>query len=213
MKEASESSALKIVIEDHWNATKTQVKRLQEIFSNIGQNPQKAPCKVIKVFIDESQDVIQRKQKGPARDAAITSVAQRMEQYEISGYQTACEHAADLGHTGMVEVLNQTLNEERAMNLHLNELVQYMINAQAINTNNPLHQPQQQPEPPPAGTTSGFYISESRFKRGIVKKKSRSKEVSRFISEGNPNTQDVDDTKSGKENKDLENPLEEQSGS
>jgi ferritin-like metal-binding protein YciE len=172
MAEASQSSALKGILEDHLKVTKNHAHRLQDIFSNIAQSPQRVTCESIKKLIKESEDVINKYENDAACDAAIISVVQRMEQYEITGYQTACEHAVNLGHTWIVEVLNKTLDEERVMNFYLNELAQYMINVQSM-------------DPTPESKGRGFYIPEGNFGRGGIKKKSKNPDASRFTNEEN----------------------------
>ncbi len=189
MAQASQSPALKNALEDCLGITREHIKRLQDIFSKIGQKPPELTCKAIQGFIAESENVVNDPERSPDRDAAIISVAQRVERYEIAGYKIAREHAADLGHTRIVELLNKTLDEERAMNFHLNELAQRMINVQAI-----------------APQRGGFYMPEKKFSRGGIKKKSKNADVSRFISEGNPNIQEDNDKGKEKEDQNSQNP-------
>jgi ferritin-like metal-binding protein YciE len=165
MVQASESSALKDALGEYLKITREHVHRLEDIFSNIGQMPQHLTCQAMKGVVLESEDTVTRTEKSSARDTAIIDVAQHAEEYEISTYKTVREHAADLGHTKIVELFTKTLNEQRAMKFHLNELAQGMINVQS----------------------GGFYIPEGKFNRGKRVKKSKAKDVSRFISEGNPN--------------------------
>jgi len=199
MVQVSQSSALRAVLGDHLEVAKDQADRLQDTFSNIGQEPSNRTCKSVQRFIADSEDLVNTTQEGPARDAALVGVMQRVINHEINGYQTACEHAIDLGHTMIVELLNRTLDEERTINLRLNELAQYMINVQVIDSKFPGQQPDQQKERPSESKGEGFYIPEGKFsRRGIVKKKNKNTDVSRFISEGNPNVQD----------KNLQNPEE-----
>jgi len=132
MLEASQSLTLKLVIEAQLEVTKEHVNRLEDIFNNIGQNPQKVFCKAMKELIQESEDVLNKTDNGQARDIAIISMLQRVNQYEISGYGIANEHAIEIGDTKTVDVLNKSVNEMRSIHLHLSEIAQSMINAQAI---------------------------------------------------------------------------------
>ncbi len=181
MAEASQSSALKNTLGSYLEITREHIDRLQGIFSNTGQTPQKSNCKTMKELIAESEDVIKKTEKSQTRDAAIIWVAQRMEQYEIAEYKKVREHAADLGHTKIVELFTKTLNDERAMNFHLNELAQGIINIQTID---PKDFDRQQ---------GGFYIPKEKFRRGGIKKKNKNTDVSRFISEGNPNLENPEE--------------------
>jgi ferritin-like metal-binding protein YciE len=193
MVEASQSLTLKLVLQAQLEVTKEHAYRLQDILSNLGQKTQGVTCKVMKGLIQESEDVIHKTENGQARDIAIISMMQRVEKYEISGYGTAMEHAVDLGQRRVVEVLDKTINEERAMNLHLSELAQGIINLQATDPNSKSQKTNQQQESPLKAKSGGFYVPEGKFGRGGIKKKSKITEVSRFISEGNPNIQDDSD--------------------
>src|SRR5262249_42810559 len=118
MAEASQSAALKIAFQDHLEDTRDQAVRLRDVFT--ARNSEIA-CKTMRSFVQETEETIAKMRKSPVRDAALIEVAQRVEQYEITRYKIAREHAADFGHTKIVEVLTETLNEERAMKFHLNE--------------------------------------------------------------------------------------------
>jgi len=178
MADASQLSAIRISLEDFLQVTKEHVSRLQDIFSNIGQSPKQVTCQAMKELITEVQGLVSKAEKSPASDAAILNVLQRMQQYEVARYKAVREHSADLGHTKIVEVFTKILNEDRAINFHFNELAQGVINVQAIDPS---------ASSPKGG---GFYIPEGKFKRGGTKKKPKGTDISRFISEGNPNIQE-----------------------
>jgi ferritin-like metal-binding protein YciE len=188
--QASQSSALKSALEDYLEVTRVHVSRLKDIFSNIGQSSQGSTCKTMKELIKESEDLVNKTEKFQSTDAALIWVAQRVEQYEIAEYKKAREHAADLGHTMIVELLTKTLNEQRAMNFHLNELAQGIINIESIDPKSPGQQKNQKRDRPSESKSGGFYVPEGRFNRKGAKKKTKSTDVSRFIDEGNPNVQD-----------------------
>lgn len=173
MADACRSSALKSALEDTLEITLEHVNRLQGIFSNIGQNAPPLTCKAMKGFINEIEEVLNKTERGPASDSAMVGVIQRVQRYKISRYKKTRVHAADLGHTKMVEIFTATLNEEREDHFRLNELAQFMINVHATDSKG-----------------GGFYITEGRFGRRGIKKKKKNADVSRFISEGNPNIQD-----------------------
>ena len=52
--------------------------------------------------------------KSPVLDAAIIGAAQKVEHYEISGYGTARTMAEMLGQQDAAELLEETLDEEKA---------------------------------------------------------------------------------------------------
>jgi ferritin-like metal-binding protein YciE len=60
--------------------------------------------------------------EGAVMDAALISVAQRVEHYEIAAYGTVCAYADLLGESDQAALLRQTLEEERETNEKLTEL-------------------------------------------------------------------------------------------
>jgi len=176
----TQSSALKLALEEYIEIAKEHIYRLNDIFSNIGQNPKREICETIKGFIKESEILLNQAHKDPEHDLAIINAVAQVEKYEINEYSTACRQAEDLGHTRIVELLKENCDEERAMNFHLNELAQGIINIQAI-----------KPQGSWISQPSGFYIPEAKFKRSGIKKK-KNKDNSRFTNEENPNTHGID---------------------
>jgi ferritin-like metal-binding protein YciE len=131
MAEATDSQELRTAIEDHLEQTKNQVNRLEKVFRELGQKPGTVTCKAMKGLIAEGDEVVKKTERGPARDAAIISAAQRVEHYEISGYGTARCHASKLGFSTAEALLSETLEEEKEADTHLNEIAEGSINDQA----------------------------------------------------------------------------------
>lgn len=131
MAEASESSELRTAIEEHLEQTKNHANRLEKVFRELGQKPGQVTCKAMKGLIEEGDEVVKKTEKGSARDAAIIGAAQRVEHYEIAGYGTAKCHASMLGHSDAEELLNETLEEEKEADTHLNEIAEGSVNEQA----------------------------------------------------------------------------------
>jgi len=182
----TQSRAFKVALEDCLEITKDHARRLEAIFNNMGQHPTKVTYKGVKGLIREMENVLLRHEKIPESDAALINVIQRVQQFKIARYKLAREHAVELGQTKIMESLINSLNEERALNFHFNELGQGLINHEAIDPKSLQSKPK---ENPPA-SSKGFYVPEGRLRAGGLKKKSKNTDISRFISEGNPNTQE-----------------------
>jgi ferritin-like metal-binding protein YciE len=65
------------------------------------------------------------------RDAAMVGAAQAVEHYEISRYGTLKAWALKLGMEDAAELLDETLQEEKATDEKLSELAESEINVQA----------------------------------------------------------------------------------
>ena len=67
----------------------------------------------------------------PALDAGLVSAAQAVEHYEMARYGTLRTWAEELGLDGAVDLLSQTLEEEKATDKSLTALAKDTINLQA----------------------------------------------------------------------------------
>ncbi len=180
MAQAAQSTALKAVLGHCQDMTQKHVVRLKDIFADVRLNPQAPECTTMRGLIAEGEVILQRATKDQTTDAAMIGVAQRVQQYEIERYKTAREHAADLDHALIVELLTKTLNEVRAMNFRLNELSQNIINAHAL-------------KPSAAAKRRTLYRPRAGIRKKSAKRGGKRTEIYRFINEGNPNTQNPEE--------------------
>jgi len=82
-------------------------------------------------LIEEGSELISEDAEDAVRDAGLIGAAQRVEHYEIAGYGTARALAERLGFNEAVELLTQTLEEEKATDEKLTDLAESTINAEA----------------------------------------------------------------------------------
>jgi len=80
------------------------------------------PCEAMKGLIAEGQETMQEDFSEPLLDSAIICAAQKVEHYEIAGYGTVCAWARSLGLEDVADLLDQTLNEEKAADEKLTEV-------------------------------------------------------------------------------------------
>jgi ferritin-like metal-binding protein YciE len=62
--------------------------------------------------------------EGDVRDAALISAAQRVEHYEMAAYGTVRTYAKLLGQSDVAQLLEETLNEEKAADQKLTSISQ-----------------------------------------------------------------------------------------
>lgn len=120
MSRAAENESLKSGFETHLNETREHLKRIEQIFESLDQKPAKKPCKAMKGLIEEGSEVIEEEEG----DAALIAAAQKVEHYEIAAYGSLRSWAEILGEDEAVQLLEQTLNEEKATDEKLNEVAQ-----------------------------------------------------------------------------------------
>ncbi|HWC96724.1 MAG TPA: DUF892 family protein [Candidatus Sulfopaludibacter sp.] len=129
---ASSSEELARALQDHLGETKEQVTRLDNIFELIGEQPSGRECEGMKGLLREGENVIARMSKSPVLDAAIAAAAQKVEHYEISAYSTARAIAEMLGQESIADLLLETLEEERAADDTLSEVVDNILTGDSL---------------------------------------------------------------------------------
>jgi ferritin-like metal-binding protein YciE len=82
-------------------------------------------------LIEEGKEVLQREAEPEPLQAALIGAAQRVEHYEIAAYGTARAHARQLGYIKAVDLLGQTLDEEKQADELLTKLAENRINVKA----------------------------------------------------------------------------------
>jgi ferritin-like metal-binding protein YciE len=128
---AASSPDLKQAFEQHLSLTEGHIERLDEVFAARGCKPQRKACDGMKGLLAEGAKVLEEKMTPEVRDAALVAAAQRVEHYEMAGYGTAAAIARKLGHDDVAELLEATLEEEKATDAKLTELAESAVNAEA----------------------------------------------------------------------------------
>ena len=119
---AASTQELSAAFDSHLQETKGHVERLEEIFQKLGKKGTGKTCEGMKGVLEEGSEVVQEIEKGPIRDAGLIAAAQRVEHYEIAGYGSVRSFAELLGKTDIVELLEQTLDEEKAADEKLTKI-------------------------------------------------------------------------------------------
>jgi ferritin-like metal-binding protein YciE len=131
MADAAHSPELKQAFQKHLAQTRRQVTRLEEVFSQIGREPERTTCAAMEGLIEEGKTVINASGDSDVRDAALIGAAQRVEHYEIAGYGTVRTFAQRLGHDEAAQLLQTTLDEEAATDKEFTRLAEEVINIRA----------------------------------------------------------------------------------
>jgi ferritin-like metal-binding protein YciE len=135
LAEAAKSPKLAQAIQDHFTVTQAQLKRLDQCFEQLGEQPEYHVCAAMKGLITEGNKLITQTKttmSDPAVfDAALIAACQRVEHYEIAGYGCARTFAMHLGESNVQELLQQTLNEEGETDKALTQLAESDINLKA----------------------------------------------------------------------------------
>ena len=131
MAKAARDGELQAAFEKHHGETETHVSRLEQVFSAIDAKPQGKTCDAIMGIIEEGQEIMKEYKGSPALDAGLVAAAQAVEHYEISRYGTLRTWAEELGLSDAVELLEATLNEEKATDEALTQIAETVVNQEA----------------------------------------------------------------------------------
>jgi ferritin-like metal-binding protein YciE len=131
MVEKASDTQLKQGFQTHLHETENHVKRLEQIFNNLGQKPQGVDCPAIDGIIEEANDVAGEVEGKPVLDAALIAAAQAVEHYEMTRYGTLIAWANQLGHRDSANLLQQTLDEEKATDRKLTAMAESQVNRKA----------------------------------------------------------------------------------
>jgi ferritin-like metal-binding protein YciE len=131
MAKAAQSDELRAAFEKHQGETETHVERLEQVFEMIDAKPQGKTCDAIIGIIEEGQEIMKEYKGSPALDSGLLAGAQAVEHYEISRYGTLKTWAEELGLNDAVQLLDETLQEEKDTDLALTEIAESVVNQQA----------------------------------------------------------------------------------
>ena len=130
MAKSAASPELQEAFNDHLRQTEGHVSRLEQIFESIGTAARGKKCKGMEGIIGEGKEMMQEGLPDDLADAAMISAAQRVEHYEIAAYGTVRTYAQLLGQDEAVNLLEQTLQEEKETDRRLTEIAE-TVNVEA----------------------------------------------------------------------------------
>jgi ferritin-like metal-binding protein YciE len=128
LAEKAASPALKRAFQNHLRETEKQVERLRSIFESLGVDAEREKCDAMTGLIKEGSAVIDANGDPNVLDAALIAAAQRAEHYEIAAYGTARAFARQLNNEYAAELLEQTLEEEKAADRKLTMIAEGSVN-------------------------------------------------------------------------------------
>lgn len=124
MAKAAENDQLREGFEEHLEQTQEHVQRLEQVFEHFGEKAKAKKCQAMAGLLEEGQELIKEK----AGDAALICAAQKVEHYEIATYGSLKSWAEFLEEHDSVELLEETLDEEKSTDDKLTELAESVIN-------------------------------------------------------------------------------------
>jgi ferritin-like metal-binding protein YciE len=122
---------LKQGFETHLAETKNQIHRLEQVFQMHGATAEGTDCPAIDGIIEEADDVSGEVGDKLVLDAALIASAQAVEHYEMTRYGTLVAWARQLGREDCANLLQETLEEEKATDKKLTHMAESHVNRAA----------------------------------------------------------------------------------
>ena len=131
MAKAANSPDLRSAFETHLDETRGQITRLEQVFESLDEKVRGKHCDGIAGIIEEGKAVMEEDFDEATTDACLIAGGQRAEHYEMAAYGTLVAWARAMGHSEAADLLQETLDEEKAADEKLSALAEEGINQNA----------------------------------------------------------------------------------
>ena len=137
LAKASSNPKLPQAFESHLQETQGQIARLEKVFASLDEKVRGKHCDGIAGIIEEGKSVMEEDFDDATMDACLIAGGQRAEHYEMAAYGTLIAWAKAMGHMDAVDLLQETLDEEKAADEKLSSLAEGGINQRAADAAHP----------------------------------------------------------------------------
>lgn len=131
MAKACKAEELKEAFQSHLGETENHITRLEQVFKSLDEPVKSKKCKAMEGLVAEGAEMLEEYKDSSALDAALIAAAQKVEHYEIASYGTVRAWAEQMGHSEAVDLLTETLEEEKAANEKLTDIAESSVNEAA----------------------------------------------------------------------------------
>ena len=112
MAQQASDKDLKSAIEEHIDQTEQHARNLEQVFEQLGQQPQRATNEVAQGLVSSAQQLMQEAQNEDLRDCAINAAVIKVEHFEMGSYRGLITAAQQMGQDEIVNLLQQNHQEE-----------------------------------------------------------------------------------------------------
>ncbi len=137
LAKAATSPELREAFETHLEETQGQIDRLERVFESLDEKVRGKHCDGIAGIIEEGRSIIEEDFDETTMDACLIAAGQRAEHYEMAAYGTLVAWAKAMGHVEAADLLQQTLDEEKAADEKLSAIAEGGINQGAADAAHP----------------------------------------------------------------------------
>jgi ferritin-like metal-binding protein YciE len=131
LAKAATSPILRDAFESHLDETRGHVERLEQVFELLDEPVRGKHCEGIAGIVEEGKSIMAEDFNDATKDACLVAAGQRVEHYEMAAYGTLVAWAEAMGHNDAVNLLRETLEEEKAADEKLTSIAEGGVNEQA----------------------------------------------------------------------------------
>ncbi len=131
MRQRATSEKLQAMLEEHIEQTEEQIQRLEQVFEEIGQSPERQECSGAKGLVEEASKVMEEAASDEIRDAMIAGGATKAEHYEMVSYTDLIDGAQMLKLRKAVKLLTENREQEVSTARKLERLAPKLAQAAA----------------------------------------------------------------------------------
>ena len=137
LAKAATSPELREAFETHLEETQAQIERLEQVFESLEEKVRGKHCDGIAGILEEGKSIMEEEFDDSTMDACLIASAQRVEHYEMAAYGSLVAWARAMDHMEAADLLEETLDEEKAADEKLSSLAEGGINQEAADAAHP----------------------------------------------------------------------------
>lgn len=124
LEEHTEDDEIAQAFADHRQETEGHIDRLEQVFEEFGEAPEKEECEGIEGLIEEYEEFLDTDPEQRVLDYHSMAAAEKTEHYEIAAYGNLLPLANQLGLDDAADMLEENLREEQDALEKLKELTE-----------------------------------------------------------------------------------------
>ncbi len=112
MDQQATDEDLKSSIQQHISDTEQQIHNLEQVFEQLGQQPQRQTNEVAQGLVSEAQQNMQAAENEAIRDCAIIAAVIKVEHFEMGSYRGLVTGAQQMGQNEIANLLSENMQQE-----------------------------------------------------------------------------------------------------
>ncbi|MBD2294587.1 ferritin-like domain-containing protein [Anabaena sphaerica FACHB-251] len=128
MWQSCQNDQLKSLIETHIRETEQQIRNLEQVFSTLGQQPQRVTCDAAAGVISDGQKLmLLAADNHTILDLGLAGGQSKVEHFEIACYRGLIKGAEQMGQKEVVQLLQQNLQQEEQTAQRIEQIIPQLL--------------------------------------------------------------------------------------